>query len=465
MKQLFLKLNFSYLVTFLLLSCNTIALSQSRTNVSTSRPAPALPTYSIPYLIPTVAEVKNIVDRIQQRVEKHSLFYLVDSADGQIISYSQPNKNADYPQGAFYFIEWSYPNGVSLSACNDLYEITNDTTYLNYAIRFFDFTFKAMPYFRKMEESGLIRNHPYKKMIHMAALDHCGAIGAALIKVQKRHPDDRFRAWIDTVADYISNKQCRLVDKTIARERPQPESLWADDLYMCVPFLAQMGSLTSDEKYYEDAVEQVLQISERLFDQQIGLYDHGWNVNSAIDDPRFYWGRANGWCLMAMAELLSVLPENFKDRDKVLTLYRKHAQTLVHLQDGTGLWHNMLDQPLSYLETSASAIFVYCFAKGVNEGWLSHVYGSAALAGWNALATKVTESGEVCDIVEGTTLAHDNVYYFNRGRSCTTNFHGTVMRAGAEVIRLLNNPRFVIESPVPNSTIHIKLKTDSHQNK
>lgn len=188
--------------------------------------------------------------------------------------------------------------------------------------------------------------------------------------------------------------------------------------------------------------------------------DHGWNVNSAADDPRFYWGRANGWCIMAMAELLSVLPENFEGRDKVLALYRRHAQALVHLQDGTGLWHNLLDQPRSYLETSASAIFVYSIAKGVNEGWLSHIYGSAALTGWNALATKVTDSGEVCDIVEGTTLAHDNVYYFNRGKSCTTNFHGTVMRAGSEIIRLLNNPRFVIESPVPNSTIHVKLRAD-----
>lgn len=62
---------------------------------------------------------------------------------------------------------------------------------------------------------------------------------------------------------------------------------------------------------------------------------------------------------------------------------------MIHLQDGTGLWHNLLDQPRSYLETSASAIFVYSIAKGVNEGWLSHIYGSAALAGWNALVQKL----------------------------------------------------------------------------
>ena len=131
-----------HLVLFLLLGCNTVAFSQLGTGISARKPA--LPTYSTPYVIPTVKDVKNIVDRIQQRVEKNSLFYLVDSINGQTISYSQPNKNAIYPQGAFYFIEWSYPNGVSLSACNDLYETTNDTTYFNYAIRFFDFTFKAM---------------------------------------------------------------------------------------------------------------------------------------------------------------------------------------------------------------------------------------------------------------------------------------------------------------------------------
>ena len=96
-----------HLVLFLLLGCNTVAFSQLGTGISARKPA--LPTYSTPYVIPTVKDVKNIVDRIQQRVEKNSLFYLVDSINGQTISYSQPNKNAIYPQGAFYFIEWSYP--------------------------------------------------------------------------------------------------------------------------------------------------------------------------------------------------------------------------------------------------------------------------------------------------------------------------------------------------------------------
>jgi unsaturated rhamnogalacturonyl hydrolase len=207
----------------------------------------------------------------------------------------------------------------------------------------------------------------------------------------------------------------------------------------------------------------VIQLSDRLFDQQNGLFDHGWNVNSSEYDPRFYWARANGWCTMAIAELLSVLPPNSKGRDQVLHIYRKHIQTLARLQDGTGLWHNLLDRSETFLETSASAMFVYSIAKGINEGWISHVYGPIAVMGWNALATKVRPSGEVCDIVEGTTFAHDNAYYFYRGTSCNTTFYGSVMRAGAEVIRLINNPKLEITPPKPNavnSAMHFRLKAD-----
>ena len=70
---------------------------------------------------------------------------------------------------------------------------------------------------------------------------------------------------IDRWADYVSHRQFRLADGTLARTEPQPDSIWADDMYMSVPFLAQMGKLTGDTRYYDDAARQVLQISGRLF--------------------------------------------------------------------------------------------------------------------------------------------------------------------------------------------------------
>ena len=45
----------------------------------------------------------------------------------------------------------------------------------------------------------------------------------------------------------------------LARNRPQKNTLWLDDLYMVLPAIAQMGKLTGDKKYFDDAVKQVLQ--------------------------------------------------------------------------------------------------------------------------------------------------------------------------------------------------------------
>lgn len=424
----------------------------------------SIPRYPVAYTVPASKEVKAVVDRIQNRFVKNAAFQLFDAGTGKpLTSLSKPNKNAVIPDSIESFVGWSYPNGVSLSACQLLTQVTGDTSYANFAYRYFDFTFKAMPFFRQMQDKGLIKSHPYDKMINMKALDHCGSISAALIKTEKYRHDTRFRNWIDTVANYISNKQFRLKDGTIARERPQPESLWGDDMYMCIPFLAQMGSLTGETKYFDDAVKQVIQLSARLFNPAVGLYDHGWNENSSDYDPEFHWARANAWCTVAMAELLAVLPANHPGRDQVLHLYRSHIKRLAELQDGTGLWHNLLDRPETFLETSASALFVYSIAKGINEGWISHVYGPVAVTGWNAVATQVLPNGEVSGIVEGTTFANDNTYYYYRGTSSKTNFYGTVMAAGAEVIRLLDNPKFEIVAPKPNavnSAMHFRLKGD-----
>lgn len=443
------------------LQTNTVGAQLSSPSVL---PNTGYPDYPVSYVVPSVNNVREVVDRMYSRTVNRTVFNVYNKNTAQPISdFSKPDKDAYIPDSMGELIGWTYPNGVILSACHAMSVATNDPHYSDYAVKFFDFTFKAMPFFREMKEKKIIKKHLYEKMVNMRALDHCGSISCALIKTEKMHHDPLYRNWIDTVANYISNKQFRLNDGTIARERPQPESLWADDFYMCIPFLAQLGTLTGDTRYYDDAVKQVILLSARLFDKESGLYDHGWNENSSEYDPHFHWARANGWCTMAMAELLSVLPVDYKGRDQVLHIYRSHLKAIAELQDGTGLWHNLLDRSETFLETSASAMFVYSIAKGINEGWISHVYGPVAVTGWNALTTKVSPEGKVCDIVVGTTFAHDNTYYFNRGTSCETTFYGPVMYAGSEIIRLLNNPRLEIIAPAPNSmnsAMHFRLKGD-----
>ncbi len=326
-----------------------------------------------------------------------------------------------------------------------------------------------LPYFRKNAEQFGVQSSGWPAIVYMGALDDCGSIGAAMIKTYLKDKNEDYLELIHIIADYISNKQFRLEDRTLARHRPQYQSIWADDLYMSVPFLANMGVLTGDTKYYDDAVKQILQMADRLYDPQKGLFDHGWNVISGEYDPRFYWGRANGWTLMAMAELLGVLPADYPGRDKILHLYRSLIRSIAELQDGTGFWHNMLDKNDTYLETSCTAMFTFAIAKGINEGWISHVYGPVALTGWNAIQTRVLENGAVDGSCEGTTFAHDNTYYYNRGKSIyATHGYGPVLYAGAEMIRLLQNCKIEIRNVRPNSinsTFHFLLKSEWPENR
>src|SRR5262249_26416687 len=160
------------------------------------------------------------------------------------------------------------------------------------------------------------------------------------------------------VAAFIAQKQMRMPDGTLARPRPQPVSLWADDAYMSIPFLAQMGKLTGDRRYFDDAARQVLQMSARLFNPTNDLYAHAWCENTRMP-PRFYGGRAAGWVLMATAELLTVLPEDHPDRAKILDQYRHAIQGIAAVQSSNGMWHQLLDKPDSYLESSATAMFTF----------------------------------------------------------------------------------------------------------
>ena len=168
--------------------------------------------------------------------------------------------------------------------------------------------------------------------------------------------------------------------------------------------------------------------------------------------------------LMAMAELLSVLPEDHEGRDDILHLYRSLVRSLANLQHGTGFWHNLLDKNGTYLETSCTAMFTFAVAKGINEGWINHVYGPVAITGWNALKTRVLENGAVDGTCEGTTFAHDNTYYFYRGKSIhATHGYGPVLYAGAEMIRLLENDQLEVDKSKPNSqnsTFHFKRKSE-----
>jgi rhamnogalacturonyl hydrolase YesR len=392
----------------------------------------------VDYVVPTEAAIKATIDRVRDYFIRETPYRIIDTTTGKpITDLSTPLKAAGIDERENQFNDWDYPMGVVLAAMLLDSEVTGDTRYRDYTFKNFAFIFDHLEYFRKQAELFGPQPRGYPRLLNFRELDDCGAIGAALVKAYSQQPDPRYRPVIDRIAEHIAHKQLRLADGTLARPRPQPVSLWIDDIYMSVPFLAQMGKLTGERKYFDDAARQVIGMSDHLQDKSSGLFDHSWFENNPFD-VKFFWGRGCGWALMAAAELLSVMPEDHPDRAHVLEIFARAAQGVAAVQGSTGMWHQLLNREDSYLETSATAMFTFALARGVNRGWLSPVYGPVAQAGWQALATRVHGDGKIEGICVSTTAAYDAVYYYNRPTDLRAmQGYGPVLMAGAEMIALL----------------------------
>jgi rhamnogalacturonyl hydrolase YesR len=261
-----------------------------------------------------------------------------------------------------------------------------------------------------------------------------------MIKAQVAGLPINDRSLIDNYMDFIMNKEYRLSDGIFGRMRPQKNTVWLDDMFMAIPAIANMGKLTGDTKYYDEAVKQILLFKQRMWVPEKKLFRHGW-VEGMTDHPAFHWGRANGWAILTMVEVLDVLPQSYKGRDEILQLFQEHVRGLAALQSGEGFWHQLLDRNDSYLETSATAIYTYCIAHGINKGWIDPLaYGPVAMLGWHAVSTKVNAEGEVEGTCVGTGMGFDAAYYCYRPvHKYAAHGYGPVLLAGAEMLRLLKN--------------------------
>ena len=433
-----------------LVACFALTVSAQRnvTNANDSNTPLHLlqPDYPVPYGIAKTNDVKATLDRVYGYLNNVTPTAFVNSKTGEIINdLSKIDENTALQKGDFRLV--SYEWGVTYGAMLLASQITGDGRYKEYVDKRLEFIANAAPYFKKTteEHADWGTKGPLRGLLTPHALDDCGAMCAAMIKATRGGNTSNLRPLIDNHINYILTKEHRLGDGTLARNRPQPNTLWLDDLFMGVPALAQMGKLTGDKKYYDEATKQILQFAKRMFNKEKGVYMHGW-VEGMTEHPQFHWARANGWGLLTKVEVLDVLPENHPARPEILALLRAHVKGLASYQSGSGFWHQLLDREDSYLETSATAIYTYAIAHAINKGWIDGLaYAPMALLGWNAVSTKVNEKGQVEGTCVGTGMGFDPAFYYHRPISpFAAHGYGPVILAGAEVINLLKNKQFEI---------------------
>lgn len=395
------------------------------------------PDYEVPYAVPSEEQIETVISRVFSYLDDVTPMKLVDrNSNAEITDYSLVDSNTILAPGDFRFI--SYEWGVVYAGMLSLAKVTSVQKYADYAFDRFSYIHEILPYFKTLSQQSADVRNALTSVIQPGALDDAGSMCAAMIKARKQGLETDLDPIISNYINYIHTEQFRFEDGTLARNRPQPNTIWLDDLFMSVPALAQMGSYTGEQKYFDDAVDQVLKFSERMFNWDKGLYMHGW-VEGMDPHPEFHWARANGWALMAKVELLSVLPEDHRGYQQVMDLLRSHVRGLAAVQSGKGFWHQLLDRNDTYLETSATAIYAYSIAKAINEGWIDKkVYGPMVVLAWNAVSTKVNDKGQVEGTCVGTGMGFEPAFYCYRPVNVyAAHGYGPVLLAGAEMIRMI----------------------------
>ena len=294
-------------------------------------------------------------------------------------------------------IKWNYTTGLELLAMMDAGEAYDRPDFFDYALRYYDSI---------VQPDGSVLT--YKKSKYN--LDHV-CPGRALFALYDRTGDVRYKTALDTLFAQL-REQPRNDDGGFWHKEVYPHQMWLDGLYMAEPFYAEYAarnlSGTEYEKAVDDIVNQFVAAAAHTFDPATKLYRHACDVSREMfwcdkttGQSAHAWGRAMGWYVMAIVETLQYLGVNDTTLP-MIDILNYICEVLPEYADpATGMWYQVLDQPGregNYLESTASAMFVYAMLKGVRLGYLPkrfRAYGEKAFYGTCDKYLGVNDKGEL----------------------------------------------------------------------
>ena len=180
----------------------------------------------------------------------------------------------------------------------------------------------------------------------------------------------------------------------------------SDSFFMALPILAKAGKLSGDRKYF-DMIGRHFDFMTFLDLRSDGLYRHSPLVNAA-------WGRGNAFPALGLALTLSDLPKTDPAYDKLMLAYRQLMAALAPFQDEGGMWHEVIDEPASYAETSATSTIAFSMLRGVRNGWLDKNYQARVDKAWKGVLSRIANDGTLIDVCESTNKQKTLQDYLHR---------------------------------------------------
>ncbi|RPH61723.1 MAG: glycosyl hydrolase [Chloroflexi bacterium] len=176
--------------------------------------------------------------------------------------------------------------------------------------------------------------------------------------------------------------------------------IWVDAFYMAPPFLAVAG-------YPEEAVKQVVGYRSILFNPEKQLYYHMWDDDKQAFARKLFWGVGNGWAAAGMTRVIQALPAAMgMEKDLLVGFVREVLDGCLQHQRPDGLFHDILDDPNTFVETNTAQMLSYSIYRGVVGGWLDKAYLARADAMRESVYQKVDEFGLVQGVCGAPNFDH-----------------------------------------------------------
>jgi len=278
---------------------------------------------------------------------------------------------------------YSYEYAFFMNAVLQRYEETKNEAYLGYVRKWAD---------RFLDSHGMLDPRHYK--VEEYRLDDI-LPGRVFLSLYKITSNEKYKGAVDQLKLQLTY-QPRTSEGGYWHKQIYPNQMWLDGIYMADVFSMQYASTFNEPRLYTDAAKQIKLIWEHTFNPTKGLMYHGWDesYNKVWADPENgtspeFWSRGIGWYMMAVLDCSDYLPIDHANRKEIGGMLKEVAKGVKNFQDKkTGLWYQVTDKGQmtgNWIETSASAMMAYAFAKGDRKGFFDRSYGVAARQAFTSL--------------------------------------------------------------------------------
>lgn len=280
---------------------------------------------------------------------------------------------------------WDWPGGVAYYGVCEAYEATGNEEYLT----------KLKAWVDEHMEDGLP-----KLSVNGVSIGHC------LLTLYQVYQDEKYLNTAVEMAEFLKNKAERFADGIFQHTVNSvndvfPQQAWVDTMFMAGYFLLRIGHLLGNKEYFEDGLKQYHGHEEFLQDPDTNLYYHGWDHLNQNHMSGIYWARGNSWAALTMSKALQYVEVQHPSYMIIDGSLRDQLSALVRLQSPEGLWHTVLDDETSYLETSGSAGIATALLM---RGRLYNKYTQKSIEG---ILSRIKDDGTVTDVSAGTAVMND----------------------------------------------------------